>query len=159
MSGSIVSTAHVVMHRTEMVVGMMSGTVRADRMMMMVPIAVVPIYIRCHAVVRMPPSRPIVPIVRRVPACPSRSPEPVVDIWSIDIYGFDDVVGTIDILVTYHLNSHALGGLVFLYIDRCDILIDVFCQYGLQDYQVTIAVGSLYHTQIINCAISIEVEV
>jgi len=38
-------------------------------------------------------------------------------------------------------------------------LVNIFCQYGLYHYQVTIAVGGLYHAQVIHFAIAIEVEV
>jgi hypothetical protein len=38
-------------------------------------------------------------------------------------------------------------------------LVNIFCQYGLYHYQVTIAVGGFYHAQVIHFAIAIEVEV
>jgi hypothetical protein len=38
-------------------------------------------------------------------------------------------------------------------------LVNIFCQYGLYHYQVTIAVSGFYHAQVIHFAIAIEVEV
>jgi hypothetical protein len=105
---------------------MMSHTERAVRIVIVVPIAVVPIDERIHAIVWMPPSRPIAPIIRRMPADPCRSPEPIVDQWSIDIDWFDDVVCAIDILVANYLYGN-LVVVVFLYKDRRNILVDILC--------------------------------
>jgi hypothetical protein len=93
-----------------------------------------------------------------MPCHPRCSPEPVVDIWTVDIYRFDDIVRTIDILIPHHLYRD-LVFLIFLHEDRCHVLVNIFCQYGLYHYQVTIAVGGLYHAQVIHFAIAVEVEV
>ena len=128
-------------------------------MPVVVPVAVVPIYIRCDAVVGVPPAGPIVPIVGRVPAHPVGTPEPVVDVGAIDIYGLDDVVGAIDVLIADDLHGNTLCLRVFLNIDRCHVLIDVLCQHGLDDYEVAAAVGGLDDAEVVHLPVAVEVEV
>ena len=93
-----------------------------------------------------------------MPCYPRASPEPVVDIWSVDIHRLDDIVCAIDILVTYHLHRHLVLR-IFLHEDRRHILVDILCQYGLYHYQVSILLGSFDHAQIVHFSISVEVEV
>lgn len=63
MTCSVVCPPNRFIHSVIMVVRMISGAIGADGVVVMMPIAMVPIYIRCHTVVREPPARPIVPIV------------------------------------------------------------------------------------------------
>ncbi len=104
------------------------------------------------------PTRPVTPVPRRSPTNPSRSPKPIVNNRSIDIYWFDNVVGTIYILVTYHLYRYFLVSLV-LHINRCHILENIFSQYGLYQYQMVIAIFGFYDTKIIHRTISVQVQV
>ena len=122
----IIIAAHAIVHVMIVRMVMMSHTERAVRIVIVVPIAVVPIEERIDAVVWTPPTRPISPIIRRMPADPCRSPEPIVDQWSIDIDWFDDVVCAIDILVANYLYGN-LVVVVFLYKDRRNILVDILC--------------------------------
>lgn len=136
MASSIICSSDGFIHSVIMPVSMMSGTIGADRMVVMMPIAMVPIYVGCHAVVRVPPSRPIVPIVWRVPTYPIGTPEPIIDVRAIDIDRFDDVVGPVDILVANDLYSDVFCFRVFFHIDRSHILIDILSQDRLNDHEV-----------------------
>lgn len=149
----------MLIHGAIVVVRVVSRAVGADGMPMVMPIAVVPIYIRCNAVVGVPPTGPVVPVVRRVPAYPVGTPEPIVDVGAIDIDGLDDVVGAIDVLVADDLHCNALCLWVFLHIDRGYVLIDVLCQHGLDDNEVAAAVGSLDDTEVVHLSVAVEVEV
>lgn len=122
----IIIAAHAIVHVMIVRMVMMSHTERAVWIVIVVPIAVVPIEEWIDAVVWTPPTRPISPIIRRMPADPCRSPEPIVDQWSIDIDWFDDVVCAIDILVANYLYGN-LVVVVFLYKDRRNILVDILC--------------------------------
>lgn len=126
MAMCIIIAAHAIVHVMIVRMVMMSHTERAVRIVIVVPIAVVPIEEWIDAVVWTPPTRPISPIIRRMPADPCRSPEPIVDQWSIDIDWFDDVVCAIDILVANYLYGN-LVVVVFLYKDRRNILVDILC--------------------------------
>jgi hypothetical protein len=137
----------------------MGCTIGADWMVVVVPIAMIPINKWIYAMIWTPPRRPIAPIVRRMPTYPRWSPEPIVDIRAIDINRFDDIVGTIDILIAYDLNCDLIGLLIFFYKDRCYILVDIFSQDCLDNHQVAIAIGSFYNTQVVNFSIRIEVKV
>ena len=136
---------------------MVRGAERAW-IVVVVPIAVIPVEEWVNAMEWMPPTWPIAPVVWRMPCHPRWSPKPVVDRWTVDIYRFDDIVGTIDIFITYHLHRD-LVRLIFLHKDRCHVLVDIFCQHGLYHHQVTIAVCRLYHTQVIHFAIAVQVKV
>ena len=83
---------------------------------------------RCISVVVR---RVVTPIEGRVPGYPSRPPKPVIDDRTVDIDRLNHIVGTIDILVTNHLDRDGLVCLT-LNIDACYVLIDIFCQHGLQ---------------------------
>lgn len=126
MAMCIIIAAHAIVHVMIVRMVMMSHTERAVRIVIVVPIAVVPIEEWIDAVVWTPPTRPISPIIRRMPADPCRSPEPIVDQWSINIDWFDDVVCAIDILVANYLYGN-LVVVVFLYKDRRNILVDILC--------------------------------
>ena len=107
-------------------------------------VAVTPVPIVCPTVVCVPPSGPISPVPRAMPCVPIRTPEPIVYQRTVNIYRFDDVVRTIDVLVTYHLNADLLGRLIFLYIDRCNILIDIFGKDSLQNDESFVSFAGLY---------------
>lgn len=159
MTGGIIRTAHTGVHRLIVRVGVIARAIGADGVMIVVPIAPVPIDIRRNAIVGVPPMRPIIPIPRRIPAHPIRTPKPIVDIRPIDIHGFDDIVGAIDILVADDLHGNTLTLRVFLYKDRCHVLIHIPGENRLDDHQVPITVSRLDDTQIIHLTVAVEVEI
>ena len=110
--------------------------------MMMPCIAVMPIPVVCPAAVCVPPTGVISPIPRTVPSVPCIAPEPIVDNRSVDIHRFDDIVGAVNILVTYYLNAY-LVLLVFLNVYRGDILIDIFGENSLQYDQALVSFACL----------------
>ena len=116
------------------------------------------IYIECPAMIGMPPTRPVAPIPGRIPANPVGAPEPVINDRYIEVCGLDDIVCSVDVLVTDHLHNNLVVS-IFLHIDGGYILKNVFCQNGLQQNQVFVAVCRFYNTQIINLAVAIQVEV
>ena len=144
MRYGVVTMAYVVMHVMIAVVDMMSRTERAVVVMMMECIAVMPVPIVCPAVVRVPPVRVISPVPRTMPCVPCVAPEPIVDNRSVDIYRFDDIVGAVYVLVTYYLNAY-LVLLVFLYVYRGNILIDIFGENCLQYDQALVSFACLYY--------------
>lgn len=145
MTLRIVITTHTVVHVTVVWVMVMHRSIRTDRMVIMVPIAVIPIQEWINAMERMPPMWIISPIVWRMPTYPRRPPEPIVDHWTIDIYRLDDIVLTIDILITNHLHGDLIL-LVFLHKDRSHILVDILCQDGLDNHQVAVVIGCFDNT-------------
>lgn len=74
-----VIAAYTIVHVTIVWMMVMHRTIGADRMVVVVPIAVIPIQEWINAVEWMPPMWVVAPIVWRVPAYPRRSPEPIVD--------------------------------------------------------------------------------
>lgn len=131
---------------------------RAVVMVVMVCVAVMPVHIPCYAVVMIPPAGIVSPIPRRIPCVPCGRPKPIVDDRTVDIYGFDDIVGTIYILIADDLNRNLIR-CIFLYVYRGDILVDIFCQDSLQDDHTLVALAYLYYADIIHVTIAIEVEV
>jgi len=121
-------------------------------------VATMPVPVVCPAAVCVPPTRVISPIPRTMPCVPTRAPEPVVDDWTIDVNGFDDIVAAIYIFVTHYLNANFVL-LVFLHVDGRYILVDVFSQYCLQNDETLASFASLYHAQVIHLAVTVEVEV
>jgi hypothetical protein len=113
-------------------------------MVMMESVAVMPVPVMCPAVVHVPPTRVITPVPRTMPCVPCVAPEPVVDNRTVDINRFDDIVRTIYVLVTYHLNAYFVL-LVFLYIDRGNVLIDIFGENSLQYDQTLVSFACLYY--------------
>ena len=103
---------HIVVMRTRL----RGITVRAIRMAVMPMIATIPVVCERHYIPTTPPIGVIIPVPRRCPTYPERIPEPVIDIRTVDIYGFDDIVRTVDIFVAYNLRSDLTCALVFLYI-------------------------------------------
>ena len=144
MSYCVVAMTHVTMHVVIAVMNVMSRTERAVVVMVMESVAVMPVPVMCPAAVYVPPTRVITPVPRTMPCVPCVAPEPIVDNGSIDIYRFDDVVRTIDVLIAYHLNADLVGRFIFLYIDRCNILIDIFGKDSLQNDESFVSFAGLY---------------
>ena len=144
MSYCVVAMTHVTMHVVIAVMNVMSRTERAVVVMMMESVAVMPVPVMCPAAVYIPTTRVITPVPRTMPSVPCVAPEPIVDNGSIDIYRFDDIVRTIDVLVAYHLNADLVGRFIFLYIDRCNILIDIFGKDSLQNDESFVSFAGLY---------------
>ena len=65
-----VVAAYTIVHVTIVWMMVMHRTIGADRMVVVVPIAVIPIQERIYAIVWTPPTWPIAPIIWRVPAYP-----------------------------------------------------------------------------------------
>ena len=80
-------------------------------------VAMIPVAVHRPATPAIPPVRIIAPVPRRMPAAPCGSPEPVVDIRTVDIYRFDDVVRTIYVLITDHLCADLTRRFILLDID------------------------------------------
>jgi hypothetical protein len=136
---------------------MMSGAEGAPVMMVMIGIATMPVPIMCPTTMCVPPTGIIAPIPRRAPCVPITSPEPIIDNRSVNIHRFDDVVGTIYILVTYHLNGNLVGRFIFLHVDRSYILVDVFRQDSLQNDQTFVSCTGLYNSEVVYFAVTVEV--
>jgi len=133
-------------------------TERAIVVVVMPCIAVMPVPVMRPTGMNVPPAGVIPPIPGTVPCEPCVRPEPVVDHRPIDIYGLDDIVRSIDVLVAYHLYGH-LVLLVSLHIYRRDVLIDVFRQDSLQNDQPFVAFAGLHYAQVIHLSVAVEVEV
>lgn len=70
MARSVIVATHMLTHRQIMRTIMVGSTIGADRMVVVEPIAMIPIEMMGNAMVRMPPTRPIPPVVWRVPCYP-----------------------------------------------------------------------------------------
>ena len=149
------SATHIAIVRTRM----RSVTERAVRMAVMPVIAAIPVVVPRAAMPRMPPVRIIAPIPWRCPTYPERIPEPVVDVRTVDIYGFDDIVLTIDILVADNLRSHLPSSLILLNIDRRNILEYILCQYGLDDNEVFVVGSRFDYAQVIHHSVTVQVKI
>ena len=145
MTNSEIVSLYRMVHMVVAVVRMMNGTIRAYRVMIVVPVAMIPIEMRSNAVIWSPPSWPIIPIVRRMPSYPRWSPEPIVDDRTIDIDWFDDIVGSVYIFITNDLYGNRLSSRVLLNEDRSDILVDILSKNSLYNNQVLIAISNLYN--------------
>lgn len=135
-----------------------AGTERTAVMMVMVSIAVMPVSIVCPTNVSEPPTRVETPVPRTIPRVPCIRPEPIVYYRSVNIYRFDDVVRTINILVPYNLNGNIVR-FIFLNIYRGYILVDILRQDCLQNDQTLVAFTGLYNPQIIYLSVPVEIEV
>ena len=153
-----VSARYTALHLVVTAPYLTSGPEGAAVVMVMIGVAVMPIAVICPATVYVPPSGIITPIPRRMPCVPSVTPEPVVYYRTIDINRLYDIVRTIYVLIAYYLNRH-LVFLVLLHIYRCNVLVDILCQHGLQNDQTLAAFTGLYHAQIIHLPVSVEIEV
>ena len=121
-------------------------------------IAVVPVPVMRPTAVCVPPTRIIAPVPRRLPCVPVRSPEPVVYNRSIDIYRLDDIVGSIDIFVAYHLYFY-LVLFVFLYVYGGYVLEYILCQNSLKNDQPLVSFSCLHYAQVIDLPVSVEIQV
>jgi hypothetical protein len=104
------------------------------------------------------PTRVIAPVIRRVPANPCRSPEPVVNNRAIDIYRLYHIVCAIHILVTYNLHGNGLVGLT-LHINGGYILIDILCKHCLQNDETVLPLAYFHDAQIVHKSVAVKVEV
>jgi hypothetical protein len=145
MTRSIVIASYMLMHCAIVWMVMVTSTIRADRIMIMVPIAMIPIYKWIYAIVWSPPMRIISPVVWRMPTYPRCTPKPIINQRSMNIYRFNNIVRTIDVFITYQLYRNGLGCFIFLYKDRCHILVYILCQHSLNNHQMAIAICCLYH--------------
>jgi len=131
---------------------------RTPVVMMMPCIAMIPIPITCPAVMYVPPTRVISPIPRTCPCIPCVAPEPIVYIGSIYIHRLDDVSRAIYIFIAYYLYRYIVG-LVFLYIYRGYVLIDIFGQDSLQNNQALVTLSRLYNAQVIHLSVAIQIQI
>jgi ABC-type cobalamin transport system permease subunit len=70
MTMSIIVSLHPMVHAMEVMVWMMHSAIRADWMMIVVPVATIPIQVWIDVMIWSPPYWPIVPIVRGMPTYP-----------------------------------------------------------------------------------------
>lgn len=145
MASSKIIASYMLMHWAIVWMMMVPCTIRTDRIMIMVPIAMIPIDEWIYAIVWSPPMRIISPVVWRMPAYPCSTPKPIINERSVNIYRLNNVVGAIDIFITYYLNCNRLGSLVFLYEDRCNILIDILREHCLHNHQMAIVISRFDH--------------
>ena len=154
----VVSAAYTVVHLVIPVVYMTAGTERAPVVMMMVCVAVMPVPVMRPAVMAVPPVRIISPVPRRVPRYPSCAPEPIVYYRTVNVNRLYDVVRTIHVLITDHLNAYLIL-LIFLYVYRGYVLEYILCQNGLEYDQTFVAFTYLYYAQVIDFPVTVEVQV
>ena len=76
----------------------------------------------------------------------------------MEVYGFNYVVCAVDVLVTNDLNNR-LTSLVFFDHNGGNILVDVLCQYGLNNHEPLVALACFYHAEVVNLSVAVEVEV
>ncbi len=93
-----------------------------------------------------------------MPCVPCVAPEPVVYYRTVNEYRFDDVGLAVNVFIAYYLNAY-LVFLVFLNVDRRNVLIDIFRQNSLQNDQSLVALARLYNAQIVYLTVPIQVEV
>ena len=134
----IVSSRYVGMQVMIACAYLTSCTERAVVMVMMVCVAMTPVPIMCPTIVDVPPIRIISPIPRTIPSVPCVAPKPIVDQRSIDVNGFDDIGGTINVLITYYLYRHIVIR-IFLHVYRGYVLVDILRKNGLQNDKALIA--------------------
>ena len=71
-------------------------------------------------------------------------PKPVVNHWTVDVNRLNNVVASVDILITNDLHIYGLGAGFLLNIDCGNLLIDVFCKNCLY-YNVVVAVFNIFN--------------
>jgi len=121
-------------------------------------VAVMPVPVVRPASVAVPPAGVIPPIPGTAPCVPCIAPEPIVDNGTIDIYRFDDIVRSVDILVADDLYFDFVFG-VFLYVDRGYILEYIFREDCLQDDKAFVTFSGLYNPKVIHLPVSVEVQI
>ena len=159
MCNGVLSARNPVIQVVVSVVDMMSVMERAPVVVMMPRVAVMPVPVIRPAAMHVPPTRIISPIPRTMPCVPTRTPEPVVDNRSIDVYRFDDVVRTIYILIAYHLHTDFVGRFVFLHIYGGYVLEDIFRQNRLQHDQTLVTFTGLDNTKIVHLSVAVQIQV
>ena len=114
--------------------------------MIVVVIDMMPVVMHSPTMERMVPMRPIIPIPKGRIAVPMGIiEEPIVDKRIDVIYVFNDIVYTIEILITNDLRSDLIGYFIFLHIDRSYVLEDILSQNGLNENEVFLPFSSLYN--------------
>jgi len=101
--------------------------------------------------------REVAIVVRRVPAAVTIVAIAVEHRRTTNEYRLDDVAGTVDVGVTYHLYVRACA--VSLHYDGGYVLIDVLSQNSLDHVEVVVAVHSLHYAEVVHVAVAVEVEV
>ena len=120
---------------------------------------VVMIYMVWSVVPAVPVVWVVSPVVWRVPVVPVWVPEPVVYNRTVDVNRLYDVVASVDVFVTDYLNRNVFGFNIFFYINRSNVLVDVFCKNGLY-HDVVVAVFHRFNaSEVVDVAVAIEVEV
>jgi hypothetical protein len=144
MRCGIIPATYVPIHLVVTVTRLRSVAERAAVVVVMIGVAVMPVPVMRPTAVRVPPSRPVTPVPRTIPCVPSIAPKPVVYNRPINVNGFYDVVLSVHILVADYLNRYFVL-LIFLHVYRGYILVDILCQYRLQNDQTLVSFAGLYH--------------
>ena len=145
MASSKIIASYMLMHWAIVWMMMVPCTIRTDRIMIMVPIAMIPIDEWIYAIVWSPPMRIISPVVWRMPAYPCSTPKPIIDQRSMNIYRLYNIVRTINVFIAYHLYRNRLRSIIFLYEDRCYILVYILRKHSLNNHQMAIVIGCFNH--------------
>ena len=120
---------------------------------------VVMIYMVWSVVPAVPVVWVVSPVVWRVPVVPVWVPEPVVYNRTVDVNRLYDVVASVDVFVTDYLNRNVFGFNIFFYINRSNVLVDVFCKNGLYHDVVVAVFYRLNAPEVVNFSVAVEVEV
>lgn len=121
-------------------------------------VAVIIVVMPCTAATISVIWRIAMPVVRRIPAVIEWAPEEVENQRNSHVGRLDHVVCTIDVAIAYDLN-HGLVVFLFLHDDGGNILIDILCQNGLDEDDVSVVVWQLHYTHIVNVAVAVEVKI
>lgn len=95
--------------------------------MAMICVNVAMIFVARAIAIRMPMSWVVAVVIRRMPIYPCRTPEPVVNYRTINIYRLNDVICSINIFVANNLNGNVFCSNIFFYKDSSNVLVNVFC--------------------------------
>lgn len=144
--------------RTHTGTGNVRIVVTATGMVVMESIDMVVIHIPTPRGIERIVRRIVAPVVGRMPSYPSRSPKPVIDNRAIEIHRLDDIVLAIYIRIAHYLYGHGLI-LFALHIDGSHVLINVFCQHGLQHNQAVLPFAHLNDAKVVHIAIAVQVKV
>ena len=158
MSYRILPATYTRLHLIVSAVGMMRVSERTAVVMVMIGVTVMPVSVMSPTCVEVPPTRPVVPVPRAMPCIPCVAPKPIVDYGSENINRFYYVIGSVHIFIADYLNRNLIF-LVLLYIYRGNILEHILCQYSLDNNQVLVVSGCLYHAQIIHHSFTVQVKI
>lgn len=100
---------------------------------------------------------PVVVIIRRVPSHVRRFAEYIPQRRTFDEYRTNDIVGSVEPAVTYHLHIQCAG--TVLRDERSYILIDRWRQASLNEEGMVHASMGLNYAEVVNPSVTIEVEV